>query len=118
MARPKKDKNGNQKPDDNNKKESPAPIILSKNEKAAVEELLRNAFTEYSTKFEAKKIERVETVQKISGFVSEFLSAFMIIGYDMKGRPINVIHAGNQMDADALTAALNKFLFNLNNMDE
>jgi len=115
MARPKKDKDENQKPVDNDKKN---PLILSKNDKAVVEELLRNALTEYSIKFETKKLERVETVQKISGFVSEFLSAFMIIGYDMQGRPINVIHAGNQMDADALTAALNKFLFNLNTPDE
>ena len=115
MPKNKKDKN-NEDP----KKGEPikkVPVI-SKNEKAVVEELLRNAFNEYSIKFEAKKMERAEAAQRVTAFISEFLSAFMIIGYDMQGNPMNIIHASNQMDADALSSALNKFIFNLNNLDD
>jgi hypothetical protein len=46
------------------------------------------------------------------------MSAFLIIGYDMKGQPTNIIQASNQMDADALTAAVNKFLFGMQHGNE
>lgn len=119
MAKGKKDKdNQGDKKGEPFKKPSKTVPIVSKNEKAVVEELLRNAFNDYSIKFEAKKMERAETAQRITGFISEFLSAFMIIGYDMQGTPMNIIHASNQMDADALSSALNKFIFNLNNSDD
>lgn len=91
---------------------------ITKKEKIAIEELLRNAFQEYSVKFENKKLERAETAERLVSFISEFLAAFMIIGYDMKGKPMNIIHATSQMDADALGTALNKLLFNLNSLDD
>lgn len=100
------------------KKKKGQSTEITKAEKAAIEELFRNAVSEYSLKFQTKQIERTELVNKITSFISEFLSAFIIIGYDMKGAPINVIHGGSQMDIDALTAALNKFIFNIHNNNE
>ena len=122
MSKSKKDKdNSEQKKDESQKNAKNAKNVVSsitKNEIAVVEELLRNAFNEYTIKFDSKKLERAETAKRLTGFISEFLSAFMIIGYDMQGNPFNVIHAANQMDADALSSALNKFIFNLNNIDD
>jgi hypothetical protein len=111
MPRSKKSNDGDADKDDLKR-------AVTKREKAAIEELLRNAFQEYSVKFESKKLERAETAERLVSFISEFLSAFMIVGYDMKGRPMNIIHAVNQMDADALGTALNKLLFNLNSSDD
>lgn len=119
MSKNKKDKdNEEQKRNSNQKNSKPTSPAITKNEIAVVEELLRNAFNEYSVKFDSKKLERVETAQRLTSFISEFLSAFMIIGYDMQGNPFNIIHATNQMDADALSSALNKFIFNLNSIDD
>jgi hypothetical protein len=87
-------------------------------EKSMIEELLKSAVQEYSVKFENNKIERHDIAQRITSLLSEFLPAFFVIGYDMKGQPFNLMHASNQMDADALTAALNKFLFNLNHNND
>lgn len=100
------------------KKRKSSSIEITKSEKAMIEELFRNAINDYSTKFQAKQIERHDLVNKISSFISEFLSAFMIIGYDMKGAPVNIVHGGSQMDMDALNSALNKFIFNIHNNNE
>jgi len=118
MPRSKKGKDDESKKNGEPKKPTSSLPVVSKSEKAVIEELLRSAFTEYSLKYDVKKLERAETAQRLTAFISEFLSAYMIIGYDMQGAPLNIIHATNQMDADALSAALNKLIFNLNNMDE
>jgi hypothetical protein len=119
MSRSKKDKENNEQKKDNCQKNSKSSTpAITKNEMAVVEELLRSAINEYTIKFDNKKLERAETAQRLSSFIGEFLSAFMIIGYDMQGNPFNLIHAINQMDADALSSALNKFIFNLNTTDD
>lgn len=119
MPRNKKNKDSNGDKKDNVSKDSEGKLpVISKSDKILVEELLRSAFNEYAHKFETKRIERAETAKRLTAFISEYLSAFMIIGYDMQGLPINIIHASNQMDADALSSALNKFIFNLNNSDD
>lgn len=87
-------------------------------EKSLIEDLLKSAVQEYSVKFESNKVERHDIAQRLTLLLSEYLPAFFVIGYDMKGQPFNLMHASNQMDADALTAALNKFIFNLNHNND
>ncbi len=91
---------------------------VTKAEKAMIEDLFRSALSEYTTKYDSKQIERADLVERVSSFVSEFLAAFIIIGYNMKGEPVNIVHASNQMDMDALSSGLNKFLFNIHNNNE
>jgi hypothetical protein len=118
-------KNNNRKPNgDMSKKESALPkdkkVIdkITKVEKVMIEDLLKSAFQDYSSKFNIAKVEKIDLVERITSFVSEYMSAFLIIGYDMKGQPTNIIQASNQMDADALTAAVNKFLFGMQHGNE
>lgn len=91
---------------------------VSKNEKDMIEELLRSAVHDFAEKFELKYLEKAELLERIPAFLSEYMSAFLIIGYDMKGNPLNIIHAQNQKDNDALIAALNKFLFHIHNSND
>lgn len=42
----------------------------------------------------------------------EFLSSFIIIGYNLDGLPIQVIYGKQQKDLDALNLALSRFIFN------
>lgn len=100
------------------KKDKKASSQITKNEKATIENLLRSAMHEYEVQFESKQIDKAQLLEKVPAFLSEYLSAFLIIGYDMKGMPVNLIHAKSQKDGDALTAALNKFLFQIHNNND
>jgi hypothetical protein len=91
---------------------------LSPPEKAHIEELLKTAMQEYAVKQHKHIKDREELAQKISGIVSEYLGPFMIIGYDTKGQTFNIIHAMSQLDLDAITTAVNKFIFNIHNNNE
>lgn len=91
---------------------------LSPPEKAQIEELLKNALQDYSVKQSKIIKDKEELAKKLSGVISEFLGPFMLIGYDTLGEPFNIIHAHSQMDLDAITTALNKFLFNIHNHNE
>lgn len=101
----------------NNKKKSKKQSLES-NEKitpldrSQINELLSESIRNYvvRVKKESKDIE--EIVSLITSHISEFLQAFMILGYDMKGNPICIHHATNQMDADALNSLLNRIIFN------
>ena len=101
---------GNGDMDNNNK----LPKII-KGDKKDIEDLLKSVMKDYLAQQSNVKIENTKNIHTLTSMVSEFLNAFIIIGYDFKGNPQNLIHAKNQMDADALTAALNKFLFNNQN---
>jgi hypothetical protein len=100
------------------KKDKNTIPMLNASEKSVIRELLQSAFNDYAVKYESKRLERADIVDKVIPFLSEYLSAFMLIGYDMHGQPLNIIHATNQMDADALSSALNKFLFNIHNSND
>lgn len=83
---------------------------LTPPEKAHIEELLKSAMTEYATKQVKIIKDKQELAHKVSGIVSEFLGPFILMGYDTKGEPFNIIHAQSQLDIDAITTAVNKFI--------
>jgi len=97
----------------NNKKSEMSK--LSPPEKSHIEELLESAMKEYAVRQHKHIKDKEELASRIIGVVSEFLGPFMLIGYDTKGEPFNVFHISSQMDFDALTAAINKFIFNNTN---
>jgi hypothetical protein len=88
-------------------------------QKLQIEDLLKSVVQDYMKHHAHIKTEKMKNIQNLVGLVSEYLSAFIILGYDVNGAPVNFIHAKNQMDADALSAAINKFIFNaINTSDE
>lgn len=102
--------NGDMKPGNNK---------LANIDKKQIDELLKSALQEYLVHQSSAKKEKSQNMHNLATLVSEYLSAFIIIGYDMNGAPTNYIHAKSQMDADALSAAVNRFIFNAaNNSDE
>ena len=88
---------------------------IVKSDKKDIEGLLKSVMKDFLAQQCDVKNENTKNIHTLTSMVSEFLNAFIIIGYDFKGNAQNLIHAKNQMDADALTAALNKFLFNSQN---
>lgn len=53
-----------------------------------------------------------KTVQDLTKVLQEFLSCFIVIGYNFKGESTQVISVDNQLDADALGTAIHRFLMN------
>lgn len=84
------------------------PIVSS--DKKQIEGLIKGAMRDYLVYQSDMKVENTRNIETLVGMISEYLSAFIIIGYDVKRQPVNLIHAKNQMDADALSAAVNKFI--------
>lgn len=106
VKHPKKNNKGdskNMKPTDSN---------LHKN-KGQVDDLIRSVIQDYMMQHGQLKNEKSKNLQNLTGLISEYLSAFIVLGYDINGMPVNIIHAKNQMDADALSAAINRFIFNV-----
>lgn len=102
---------------DNNKKKPIKSIPkdekkLSSLDKAQINELLSESIASYvkSVKKDAKEIN--DSIELVDGYVSEFLQAFIVFGYDLKGNPVCIHHATNQMDADALNSLVNRVIFN------
>ena len=86
---------------------------LTPPEKAHIEELLRSAMSEYASRQVKVIKDKQELAHKLSGIISEYLGPFILMGYDTKGEPFNIIHAHSQLDADAITTALNKFILGI-----
>ena len=86
-----------------------SPKVL-KSDKKQVEEFLRSAMQDFLVRKSGLNSEKTKNLQSLVTLISEYLSAFIIIGYDVSGESVNLVHATNQMDADALSAAINKFI--------
>lgn len=79
-------------------------------DKAQINELLSQSIHNFvdRSKKEARDVD--EVVNLIDTHLSEFLQAFVMFGYDMKGQPICIHHAVNQMDSDAINSLINRVL--------
>lgn len=79
-------------------------------DKKQIEDLLKSSLQEFLIRKSGANMEKAKNVNNLISLITEYLSAFIIIGYDVAGQPVNIVHATNQMDADALSAAINKFI--------
>jgi hypothetical protein len=103
---------------DNNKKKTSKSLTKKKNDKlssldrAQINELLSESIQGYIVKVKKDARDAEESVDLIRDFLTEFLQAFMIFGYDMKGNPLCIHYASNQMDSDAINSLINRVIFN------
>ena len=67
--------------------------------------------TSYVKKVNKENKDIEDAVDRINTYLLEYLQAFILFGYDMKGEPISIHSASNQMDADALNSLINRALF-------
>ena len=54
-----------------------------------------------------------KTVSHITNRLHEHLSCFIVIGYTQDGSPVHITAASNPKDYDALSTALQKYVFDL-----
>lgn len=88
--------------------------ILPEKQLAQVEEVIKNAFARFHDaavmkQYKVKDLEHLDTV------ASEFLKAFMILGYDLNGEKAFIMHATNPHDRDALVEHLRTTLLGIIN---
>jgi len=55
--------------------------------------------------------ERQVDLEALRGVLAEYLGCYLFIGYDLSHEPVVYVNAPDQMAADALSAALNKFFY-------
>jgi hypothetical protein len=81
-----------------------------KNESA----LTNKAVEEFLVKKLNDKIDKKRDIDALVNTIQEFLTCFVVLGYNFNGEPINFISAHNQQEADSLATLINKVFINQN----
>mgnify|MGYP001577335547 CR=1 FL=1 len=75
-----------------------------------------NAFDKHQqieAKENSEEKEAHRDIKHLDGVVAEFLKCFTIIGYDMSGRKVLVVHAKTSQDNDSLVEHLRETFFRI-----
>jgi hypothetical protein len=88
--------------------------ILPEKQLAQVEEVIKNAFLRFADAAQIKQY-KVQDLEHLDTMVSEFLKAFMVLGYDLNGEKVFIMHATNPNDRDALVEHLRTTLLGIIN---
>jgi hypothetical protein len=88
--------------------------IFPEKQLAQVEEVIKNAFLRFADAAQMKQ-HKVKDLEHLDSVASEFLKAFMILGYDLNGEKAFIMHATNPHDRDALVEHLRTTLLGIIN---
>lgn len=88
--------------------------ILPEKQLAQVEEVIKNAFLRFYDNATLKQY-KVKDLEHLDTMVSEFLKTFMVLGYDLNGEKVFIMHATNPHDRDALVEHLRTTLLGIIN---
>ncbi len=88
--------------------------ILPEKQLAQVEEVIKSAFLRFADAAQMKQ-HKVKDLEHLDSLTSEFLKAFMILGYDLNGEKAFIMHATNPNDRDALVEHLRTTLLGIIN---
>ena len=80
-----------------------------------MESLIKSTLHNYLQQKTNLRQERTLDLTHLDSIISEYLDCFIIIGYDMSNSQVNFVHAKDQKDADALSAAINRFFYQSQN---
>lgn len=93
-------------PDVPKKKQTHKPSSF---EQKLLNSLIEDALSQQVSTNKARKVKE-EAAQAVIAVLSEFLSSYIIIGYDFDGTPIRVVCAKTGRDSDALAQALQRYI--------
>lgn len=96
------------------KNENTAPSGLDKKQLVQVEDVIKQAFLRFYDTATVKQ-HKVKDLEHLTGIVTEYLQAFMVLGYDINGEKVFVMHATNPHDRDALVEHLRTTLLGIIN---
>ena len=90
--------------------DAPTKKILAKNLK--MEEIIKEAFLRFNDTVTIKA-SKVKDLEHLDNIAEEFLQAYMILGYDLNGEKVFIMHANNPHDKDALVEHLRTTLLGI-----
>jgi len=79
-----------------------------------IEELIKQAFLRFSDNVSIKQ-SKVKDLEHLDHIAEEYLKAYMILGYDINGEKVSIMHANNPHDRDALVEHLRTTLLEILN---
>lgn len=79
-----------------------------------IEEVIKQALVRFHDAAQIKQY-KVKDLEHLDNVASEFLKAFMILGYDLNGEKTFIMHASNPHDRDALVEHLRTTLLGIIN---
>ena len=82
---------------------------VSISEQKLVNSLIQDALSQQIAANKDRKVKE-EAAKAVIAVLSEFLSSYIIIGYDFDGTPIRVVCAKTGRDSDALAQALQRYI--------
>ena len=72
---------------------------------AQIDELIKQAFLRFYDDTTIKKA-KVKDLEHLDNIAEEYLKAYIILGYDLNGEKVSIMHASNPHDKDALVEHL------------
>jgi len=89
---------------------------LSAASTAQVDEVIRQAFMRFYDKTSVRAAQNLE-IKHLDNVISEYLENFILLGYDVIGQKVSVIHATSQYGKDALIEHLRTTLLGIIGVD-
>jgi hypothetical protein len=81
-----------------------------------VESVIKEAFLRFYDNKSLKQ-QKIRDLEHLDNVVEEFLKTFIILGYDFNGEKVQIMHASNPLDKDALVEHLRTTLLGILNKD-
>tara|TARA_B100001123_G_C15194827_1_gene980917 strand:+ start:63 stop:506 length:444 start_codon:yes stop_codon:yes gene_type:complete len=75
-------------------------------------ELIRAALESHLIDYAKKKHDQKRNVEQLSSIIEEYLSSFILLGYNYDGESVTLVSANTQMQSDSLSTLLQKFIIN------
>lgn len=89
-------------------KSKKAPKVTS-SEQQLLNTLIKDALQQQAA-ISKERMYKEECAQAVIAVLSEFLTSYMLIGYDFEGTPIRIVSAKTGLDADALAHAVQRYI--------
>lgn len=77
-----------------------------------VEDLIKQAFMRFYDKTSTRAAQNLE-IKHLDNVITEYLENFILLGYDVSGQKVSIIHATSQYGKDALIEHLRTTLLNI-----
>lgn len=88
--------------------------VLPEKQLAQVEEVIKQAFLRFYDNATLKQY-KVKDLEQLDTVITEYLNTFMLLGYDLNGEKVLIMHATNPHDRDALVEHLRTTLLGIIN---
>ena len=79
----------------------PEQVDSSIKNSAQIDELIKQAFLRFYDDTTIRKA-KVKDLEHLDNIAEEYLKAYIILGYDLNGEKVSIMHAANPHDKDAL----------------